>query len=120
MATASKKATCSTCDKEKGGVRCEGCSKIFCLNHFDGHRQELSTQLDEIEVTRDLFRQTLTEKMADPQKHALIEQIDEWENDSINKIRQAADLRTLMIKDSTFPVRSVTNHFRHQTLWSIT
>jgi chromosome segregation ATPase len=99
MATPGKKAPCSTCGKERGGVRCEGCSKIFCLNHFDGHRQELSKQLDELEVTRDFFRQTLTDKIAEPQKHALTEQINEWEYQSINKIRQAAEeARQILLK----------------------
>jgi len=101
MATVVKKAPCSTCGKEKGGVKCEGCSKIFCLNHFDGHRQELSKELDEVEVTRDLFRQTLTEKTVEPQTHALIEQINEWENQSINEIRQAAqETRQILLKQT--------------------
>jgi hypothetical protein len=91
MATARRKAPCFTCGKEKGGVKCEGCSKIFCLNDFADHRQELNKQLDEVEVTRDLFRQTLTDKEAEPKKHTLIEQIDNWETKSINKIRQAAE-----------------------------
>jgi hypothetical protein len=91
MATAATRALCSTCGKENGQVTCAGCSKVFCLNDFNGHRQELGKQLEEIEVTRDLFRQTLTEKIAEPQNHGLIKQIDEWETESINKIRQAAE-----------------------------
>ncbi|CAF2808119.1 unnamed protein product [Rotaria sp. Silwood2] len=47
------------CQKAKGISKCEGCSKIFCYNHFGDHRQELNQQLDEVEVTCDLFRQTL-------------------------------------------------------------
>jgi hypothetical protein len=91
MATARRKAPCFTCGKEKGGVKCEGCSKIFCLTDFANHRQELNKQLDEVEVTRDLFRQTLTDKEAKPEKHTLIEYIDDWETKSINEIRQAAE-----------------------------
>jgi len=99
MTTTAKKALCSTCGKGNGQVTCGGCSKIFCLKDFDGHRQELGKQLDEVEVTRDLFRQTLNEKRSEPQKHALIEQINQWENDSINKIRQAAEeLRQISLK----------------------
>lgn len=42
-------------------MKCGGCLKDFCFNHMTNHRQELSKQLDEIQITRDLFRQTLTE-----------------------------------------------------------
>ena len=79
------------CDKLKAMVKCEGCSKMYCINHFEDHRQELSKQFEEVEVTRDLFRQSLTEKIADSQKYSLTAQINEWENESIDKIRQAAN-----------------------------
>jgi hypothetical protein len=98
MATANIKTLCSSCGKQNGRVTCEGCSKLFCLNDFNGHRQELGTQLDEIEVDRDLFRQMLTENVSKPQNHALMKQIDEWENESIKKIRQAAgEARQILI-----------------------
>jgi hypothetical protein len=61
------------------------------------HRQGLNKQLDEIEVTRDLFRQTLIQQTIEPQKHPLILQIDKWEEDSIYKIRQAAEETRLLI-----------------------
>jgi chromosome segregation ATPase len=91
MATAAGKAHCVTCGKEKSSYKCGGCSREFCFDHLADHKQELSKQFDEIEVNRDLFRQTLTEQTTNPPKHALIEQIDTWERDSIQKIRQTAD-----------------------------
>ncbi|CAF1397922.1 unnamed protein product [Rotaria sp. Silwood1] len=54
------------------------------------HQQELSLQLGRIEVERDLFKQKLEEQKVDAQKHALIVRIDEWERDSINKIKEMA------------------------------
>jgi hypothetical protein len=90
MATAIGKDRCSTCAKEKRVVRCEGCSQLFCFDHLPDHRQELSQQLDDIEVHRDIFRQTLIEQTDDPNKHLLIKQIDQWEEDSIRKIQQTA------------------------------
>jgi len=78
---------CVRCDKEKAILRCGRCSQDFCYNHFVNHRQELNEQMEEIEV----IRQTLTEQSAEPRKHALIKQVDKWERDSINKIRQTAD-----------------------------
>jgi hypothetical protein len=101
MATANIKTLCSSCGKPNGRVTCEGCSKLFCLNDFNGHRQELGTQLDAIEVDRDLFRQMLTENVSKPQNHALMKQIDEWENESINKIRQAAGEARKILTDHT-------------------
>ena len=58
--------------------------------------------LDEIAVTRDLLRQTLNEQTIDPQKHSLIQQINEWEHDSIRKIQQTAkEAKQLIIKHTT-------------------
>jgi chromosome segregation ATPase len=102
MATATAKARCVTCGKERAVMKCGGCSQDFCFNHMTDHRQELSKQLDEIEVTRDVFRQTLTEQTSKPQKHALMQQIDQWERDSINKIRETAEeARKLLLKQTT-------------------
>jgi hypothetical protein len=90
MATATGKGRCITCSKEKRAVRCEGCSQLFCFDHLPDHRQELSQQLDDIEVRRDVFRQTLTEQTTNPNKHSLIKQIDQWEEDSIRIIQKTA------------------------------
>ncbi|CAF0842481.1 unnamed protein product [Rotaria sordida] len=91
MSQASGRTICITCGKEKATFRCGGCSQEFCFNHLGDHKQELSKQFDEVELNRDLFRQTLTDQTDKPQKHPLIQQIDTWERDSINKIRQKAE-----------------------------
>ncbi len=70
---------------ETDEVRCEDCTKIFCRLHLNGHSQEFSQQLDEIEIHRDLFRDILNE-----QKHLSMIQIDQWERDSIEMIQQTA------------------------------
>jgi vacuolar-type H+-ATPase subunit H len=102
MTTPTLITQCFTCGKIKGRVKCEGCSKIYCVKHFEDHRQQLSKQLDEVEVTRDLFRQSLTEKTGDSQNNSSIQQIDEWENESMNKIRQAAsEARQILLKHTT-------------------
>jgi DNA repair exonuclease SbcCD ATPase subunit len=99
MATPTGKNHCAICGKERRTVLCDGCSQTFCYNHLNDHRQELSKQLDEVEVTRDLFRQTLTEQTSQPRKHQLMKEIDDWERDSINKIQQAAnEARQLLSK----------------------
>ena len=92
MATAAmNRNLCDACGKTRGISRCEGCKKIFCYNHFGDHRQQLNQQLDEVEVSRDLFRQTLTEQTKDPQKHTLMRQIDRWERKSIKTVQEAAN-----------------------------
>ena len=99
MASASKETICTICGKANGRVRCEGCLQLFCYNHLNEHRQDLSIQLDEIETSRDLFRQTLTETTSQSQNHGLIQQIDEWERQSITFIRQmAAETKQKLIK----------------------
>jgi DNA repair exonuclease SbcCD ATPase subunit len=87
----SGKTRCVTCGKDKAIFKCGGCQQDFCYNHSTDHRQELGRQLDELEVTRDLFRETLTEKTDQTQNLPLMQQIDQWERDSINKIRQTAE-----------------------------
>ncbi len=98
MATATGKAHCILCGKEKSAVRCEGCLQTFCYNHLTDHRHELSKQLDSIDVNRELFRQALSEQTTDPQKHSLMKQIDKWEENAIQTIQQTAQVcrRTLL------------------------
>ncbi|CAF3324106.1 unnamed protein product [Rotaria sp. Silwood2] len=80
--TTTDKSLCDVCRKVKETSKCEGCSKIFCYNHFDDHRQELNQQLDEVEVTRNLLRQAL-------------------KRDLIDKIRQTADeARQLLLQNT--------------------
>jgi chromosome segregation ATPase len=108
MATAIGKNRCTICDKERRTVVCEGCSQTFCYNHLGDHRQELSRQMDDVEVTRDLFRQTLTEQTSQPQKHSLMQKIDEWERKSIKKIRRTAEeARVQLLKHTTGHVAEI-------------
>lgn len=91
MATTISKTYCVTCGKDKVAYKCEGCLQTFCINHLSDHHRELGLQLDGIEDKRNLVRQILTEYTKNPQQHALIQQINQWEHESINKIRQTAD-----------------------------
>ncbi len=91
MTTATGRTQCVTCGKEKATFKCGECSQEFCYNHLTDHKQDLNKQFDQVEVNRDLFRQTLTEHVSKPQQHPLIQQIDRWERNSITVIRQTAD-----------------------------
>lgn len=99
MATEIHKSRCIKYEKERCVVRCEGCLQLFCSNHLIEHHQELNQQLDQIEFKRDVFRQTLTERTNDTNKYVLVNQINQWEEDSIKIIHQTAeDCRQLLIK----------------------
>jgi hypothetical protein len=101
MATSINKIRCATCDKEKATLRCGGCLKEFCHKDLADHRQELHKQLDEIEVNRDLLRLSLNEQIEEPNNHILIQQIDEWEHNSIKKIQETAEeARQTVLKNS--------------------
>lgn len=89
--SASAKAQCTVCKKEKSAVRCEGCLQIFCYQHLADHRQNLDKELETIEMNRDLFREKLSEQIVNVENHSLMKQIDEWKEESIKKIEQAAE-----------------------------
>jgi len=101
MAAVPGRTRCVTCGKERATSKCGGCLQDLCYNDFEYHHQELSKQLDEIEVNCDLYRLTLTEQTADLQKHPLIQEINNWERDSIDKIKQAADEARQLIFEHT-------------------
>jgi chromosome segregation ATPase len=108
MATPTGRGECKICGKERRAVKCEGCSQIFCFDHLPVHRQQLSDELNEIETNRDIFRQTLNEQTDNPEKHSLIQQINQWEKDSIQKIiRTAKECRQLLLQHTTEDIHRI-------------
>jgi hypothetical protein len=108
VAMATVKSRCAICSKEKAILKCGGCIQDFCYNHFGDHRQQLNQQLEEVEVNRDLFRQTITEQTAESQRHPLINQVDQWERDSIIKIQQTAEeARQILLQHTTEHVKQI-------------
>lgn len=91
MATTTSKTHCVTCETKKDAYKCDGCSQYFCLEHLSDHQQAFSKELDEIKHKSDLFRETLIEHKKNPQKHSLMQQINQWEEESIHKIQQTAN-----------------------------
>ncbi|CAF1059489.1 unnamed protein product [Rotaria sordida] len=85
------RATCSICGKEKIAYKCGGCSRDYCFNHLEEHRQTLGKQFDEIENDRDQFHRALVERKEVQKPFPLIQQVDKWEEDSIKKIKQTAE-----------------------------
>jgi len=98
-ATETNRNYCFICEKEKSTYTCDGCSKRFCKQHLKDHENELESELNQIENERNIFRQTLSEQVEQPNKHDLIQQINKWEQRSINKIQQTAEgNRQLILK----------------------
>lgn len=91
MAASTGKTHCVRCGKEKCTFRCTGCSKDFCSVDLRDHQRDLEKQFDEVEVNRKAFQESLVEQMKKLQDNPLIKQIDTWERESINKIRETAD-----------------------------
>ncbi|CAF0742728.1 unnamed protein product [Adineta steineri] len=118
--TATGKARCSICEKEKSTLRCEGCSQAFCYEHVADHRQQLSNQFDGIETNRDVLRLILTDQIREAEKYPLIQQIDKWEHDSINIIKRTAEeakqqlikLTTTHFTDIEVKLNKLTNQLR--------
>jgi hypothetical protein len=89
MSSATSKPSCVTCDKGIGQFKCEGCSQRFCTKHVAEHRQSLNQQLDNVILEHDIFQQTIIEDK-NQINHHLMAYIDQWEQKSIDKIRQTA------------------------------
>ncbi|CAF0882836.1 unnamed protein product [Adineta steineri] len=90
MAAANIRVQCSVCNKGNTTYLCRGCSKDFCFQHLTEHRQILHRQLDEIINDHDQFQQTIIQQKQNPPNSSLLQQINEWEKNSIEKIQQTA------------------------------
>jgi outer membrane murein-binding lipoprotein Lpp len=91
MAKATPTGQCSICFKKPGTFICGGCLQNFCHNDLTKHVQNLGKELDGIENDHDEFRQILNDQKNDSTKRSLIQEIDKWEEDSINNIKQTAE-----------------------------
>jgi sugar lactone lactonase YvrE len=78
---------CLTCNEETSTFICRGCEKNFCFNHLTEHRQFLH---EKFHLIQDEFNQFMIDIRKNPVKHSLFEEIDRWENNSIDKIKEKA------------------------------
>lgn len=90
MATAPVKLHCSVCQKATRTFMCDGCLQRFCDVDLKEHLQLLDVKLNEIENDYDQFRQFFINRKSELEKYPLIEQINQWEHDSIEKIKYKA------------------------------
>ncbi|CAF3852060.1 unnamed protein product [Adineta steineri] len=112
MAAANIRAQCSVCNKGNTTYICRGCSKDFCFQHLTEHRQILDRQLDEIVNDHDQFQQTIIEQKQNPHNSSLIQQINEWETNSIEKIQLTAQqCRETVIKLTQKSINDIERKF---------
>ena len=108
---------CAICGKATGTFMCRGCSKDFCLRHTNEHRQDLNKQMDEdIIPLHDQLRQNINEQTNKFDHDPLMKQIDEWEQTSIEKIRQTAnDARQQLLNISNKHIDHMKETLEHLT-----
>lgn len=99
MVTTNGKTRCAICSKDNATMKCEGCSQTYCYNHVAEHRQQLNRELEDVATDCDCIRELLTEQRIDSKQHPLMRKINQWEQESIAKIRQKAEeTRQLLVK----------------------
>lgn len=93
MASASTlKTFCSTCGNKSVGIfKCEGCGQTFCRKHSNEHRDHLNRQLDDIVLDFDVLQQTIVETKDVANYHPVMQEIQKWEKESLEKIQQTAN-----------------------------
>ncbi|CAF3718527.1 unnamed protein product [Rotaria socialis] len=92
MATAGKmgKTICTICNEQRITYFCKGCSKEYCFSDLTKHRVILSEQFDILAHDFNRFREKLINEKEDSEQRVLIQQVNRWEEVSIEKIKKTA------------------------------
>jgi hypothetical protein len=86
-----QKNSCMTCGTMTGIFSCRGCTKNFCLRHTTEHREQLQKSMNEIVYNYDQLKRNMKGQTAEQYQNILMEQVDQWEQRSIEKVRQLAE-----------------------------
>lgn len=79
-----KRCSEPTCNEEKDTCDCNGCLTTFCHQYYTKHRENLDKKLNQIQHDYNSFREIFNDrKNNDP-----ILELDQWEMESINKIKE--------------------------------
>ncbi|CAF0746361.1 unnamed protein product [Adineta ricciae] len=85
---------CTACGKMVGVFACRGCSGNFCLSHTKDHRDHLQRSLNDIIHDYEQIKRNINGQTVEQRRSSLVEQINEWEQESIKKVRElAGDIR---------------------------
>lgn len=88
MASSMHREECIQCEQGLGITICGGCQEWFCSTHFAEHRKEMATKMDDISEDIDFIQHAFIERNS---THPRLTRIDQWEQQSINKIRAEAE-----------------------------
>jgi hypothetical protein len=88
MATSKR---CSVCKKEMGSINCIGCDAYYCMKCFRTHREGLYTEMDRVVEERNKLQDEINKAtQCNDQRSPLIAKINEWQETTIEKIKQVA------------------------------
>lgn len=88
--------SCVKCFDGVGHILCGRCEQWMCTKHFNEHREAFSAEMNQIRREHeDLLRICYQENY---DTHPLLVRINSWEQQSIAKIRQAANEARTMLK----------------------
>lgn len=83
--------SCATCGKTAGIFTCRGCSENFCLPHTNEHREFLEKQMQDVIIIHNQLKDSISGESAEEFHNSLMQQIQQWEEQSINKVRHVAN-----------------------------
>lgn len=89
METRRRPNPCVSCNVMVGVFSCQGCKDNFCLDHTCEHRRFLRKSMDDISDNCDELLNTIQGER-EKSRSTLMEEIERWEQQSIEKIRQLA------------------------------
>jgi hypothetical protein len=108
---------CATCGTTAGIFTCRGCTEHFCLLHTNEHRDKLELRMNEIILHHNRFRELISESRDTQYQHRLFQLIDQWEEQSIEKIQQVAnDTRqqlSIALRNRGNELRETSSNFMH-------
>ncbi|CAF1180427.1 unnamed protein product [Adineta steineri] len=113
---ANNKTICFKCNKKKITYPCKGCSKEFCIMDLTEHRHILNQELYHITNDYDQFKHKINEQKPNPHNLSLINQINQWETNSIEKIKQKAKYcREIVVNSSQTFLNDIEMKFKGLT-----
>jgi hypothetical protein len=81
---------CSLCNNPMGIYTCHGCCRAFCVEHSVTHRNQLQAQLRDLRHRHNAMQTNVNNYNPQNDRRNLIEEINNWKQQSIQKIEQAA------------------------------
>ena len=89
MSTSKFEKRCSLCPEENTYL-CKGCSQIFCFEHLKHHRDIINQEFNQTEDNFNSLIENLNDQINNPNQRLFMTKINQWKQDSIQKIEQIA------------------------------